>query len=324
MKKFIVITSIAFTDAIRKYSEIEDWELIVVGDRKGPESFPLNSTFIKFKGDLESEYNFSKYAPVDHYSRKNIGYLHAIKMGANYIYDTDDDNYPLENWKELFQEEKNLKFIETSEGVFNIYSLFTHEKIWPRGFPLKYINKKIIPKYEEQKYKVAIWQGLADNDPDVDAIFRLVVGKEIKFKNGSYGIAKNTFVPFNSQNTSWSKEAFPFLYLPCTVNFRFTDILRGYIAQRLAWEADLCLGFRGPTVYQLRNQHDLMDDFKDEFSMFCDLENLIEILQNIKLLGSSKIEWMRQTYRILSQEGIVKSNEIDMLGYWLKDVVSFY
>lgn len=324
MKNFIVITSIALTEAIVQYSKIEDWNLIVVGDRKGPNNFPLESTFIKFKGDLESEYIFSKHAPVDHYSRKNIGYLHAIKMGAEFIYDTDDDNYPLLNWSDLFQEEKDLKFISSNEGVFNIYTLFTKEKIWPRGYPLKYINKNIIPKYEKQKYKVAIWQGLADNDPDVDAIYRLVLGQEIKFKSGVYGIAKNTYVPFNSQNTFWAKDAFPFLYLPCTVNFRFTDILRGYIAQRLAWDANLSLGFKGPTVYQLRNQHDLMDDLKDEYLMYCQLENLLDILNKIKLVGISKIDWMMQIYEKLSYEGIVKSNEVDILGYWLEDLISFY
>ncbi|VDM75263.1 unnamed protein product [Strongylus vulgaris] len=33
-------------------------------------------------------------SPENSYTRKNIGYLYAIKNGAKWIYDTDDDNKP--------------------------------------------------------------------------------------------------------------------------------------------------------------------------------------------------------------------------------------
>ena len=52
------------------------------------------------------------------------------------------------------------------------------KKIWPRGFPLEKINesgkKSLNYKKSLVKNKIGIWQGLADNDPDVDAIYRLI------------------------------------------------------------------------------------------------------------------------------------------------------
>ncbi len=320
MKKFIVITSIAETEAIKEYASMKDWKLIVVGDRKGPLNAPINSTFIKYQGEIEKMYSFTKTCPIDHYCRKNIGYLHAMSLGAKTIYDTDDDNYPLGNWADLFREENNLKYISTNENVFNIYKLFTDTKIWPRGYPIQKLQAQIEPIYNNEGVDIAIWQGLADNDPDVDAIYRLIVGKEVKFRSGAYGIAKNTYVPFNSQNTAWKIDAFEFLYLPCTVSFRFTDILRGYVAQRLTWQNNMCIGFKGPTVHQLRNEHDLMKDFADEYSMYTQIERLINILDQIQIIGKNKKEWMLQVYEKLIKEGIAKSEELKHLTAWLDDI----
>ena len=47
-------------------------------------------------------------------------------MGANIIYDTDDDNYPLET-ERSFSRGKNLKFIKTSEE-FLIFIVFSRMK----------------------------------------------------------------------------------------------------------------------------------------------------------------------------------------------------
>ena len=55
------------------------------------------------------------------------------------------------------------------------------------------------------------------------------------------------------------------MYLPAFVSFRFTDILRGYVAQRIMWDYGLRLGFLPPNVFQKRNEHDLMADFRMKF-----------------------------------------------------------
>ena len=41
----------------------------------------------------------SKLLATDHYSQKNLGYLEAIARGAALLFDTDDDNAPLPDWR---------------------------------------------------------------------------------------------------------------------------------------------------------------------------------------------------------------------------------
>jgi hypothetical protein len=103
-----------------------------------------------------------------------IGYLEAMSNGAESIIDTDDDNIPKDNWS--FPDFKNT-YSEISEnlGFVNIYQLYSKSKIWPRGLPLNLINTKfnLENNINLKDCKVGIWQGLADEDPDVDAIYRL-------------------------------------------------------------------------------------------------------------------------------------------------------
>ena len=43
-----------------------------------------------------------------------------------------------------------------------------------------------------------------------------------------------------------------------------TDIWRSFVAQRIAWTNNWSVLFDEPTVWQERNEHDLMRDFRDE------------------------------------------------------------
>ena len=61
-----------------------------------------------------------------------------------------------------------------------------------------------------------IWQGLADRNPDIDAIYRLTQPLPVHFDKTKLRIAlaEGSICPFNSQNTTWFREAFPLMYLP--------------------------------------------------------------------------------------------------------------
>jgi hypothetical protein len=39
-----------------------------------------------------------KLLPENHYARKNLGYIRAVRLGAESIFDTDDDNAPSPWW----------------------------------------------------------------------------------------------------------------------------------------------------------------------------------------------------------------------------------
>src|SRR5260370_31762556 len=112
-----------------------DSELIVIGDQKGPYDYDLDGTrFLSLAAQLDLDFELARSLPTAHYARKNIGYLEAIGNGASCIYETDDDNAPLDSWVPRTEMVKVLSVLE--HGWINVYRLFSEERIWPRGFPL--------------------------------------------------------------------------------------------------------------------------------------------------------------------------------------------
>ena len=103
------------------------------------------------------------------------------------------------------------------------------------------------------------------------------------------------------------------------MDFRFTDILRGYITQRIMWEFNYQLGFHSPNTYQIRNEHDYFKDFLGEISMYQNVPKLIRILNNIDLQGESIQNCLLKIYDLLYVNEIVKENELKNLHNWIKD-----
>ena len=180
------------------------------------------------------------------------------------VLDTDDDNFPKINFGNNISLSVKGRYVHSKSWI-NIYSYFSNENIWPRGLPLDYIHEKGQIIHNDHKEKCHIQQFLADKDPDVDAIYRLIFKKDLSFKNSSPIILSNqTWTPFNSQNTMFFKKCFPLLYLPSFVSFRMTDIWRSFIAQAVRMVIPFSISFMNSTVDQYRNEHDLMKDFDDE------------------------------------------------------------
>lgn len=318
--KFVVITTInPFTKAIQKIANSK-YKAILVGDLKTPSYKNKKIIFLDVKKQRQLPFLTIKTCPYNSYQRKNIGYLYAINNGANTIIETDDDNYPLKNWAEI-PNSKNMNFV-LSPKTFNVYSEFTKERIWPRGFPLEDILKKARKKIvKKDSISVGIWQGLVNGDPDVDAIFRLTNGNRLNFseKQSKFVLNNGVYCPFNSQNTIWKKLFFWYLYLPVTVSFRVTDILRGYIAQRCLWEHDAYLGFTGPTMFQDRNKHNLISDFQSEIPCYLLANKIIEILDKMPLSNSPEDNLLK-IYSKLTQLDIVKKQELTSVKNWIKDL----
>ncbi len=326
MKKQIVITSIFNpTEAVLAFSKLDNYQLIVVGDKKTPEDWHCNNVdYISVKQQQNSDFELAKVLPYNHYCRKMLGYLKAIKNGAVYIVDTDDDNIPKDKWN--FPEfEQKYDCTSEDRGFVNIYQLYTKQKIWARGLPLNLINRQFELEKDltAKNCKVGIWQGLADEDPDVDAIYRLTNDTPCYFEEREpVVLSKGTISPFNTQNTIIRKELFPLMYLPTYVTFRFTDILRGLVAQPIMWLYGYQLGFINATVIQKRNPHDYMKDFISEIPMYQNCERVIELVSN-SISSSESIETnLYNAYKSLLNENIVCEKEMITLDAWLKDIES--
>lgn len=319
--KYVVITSISSpTKAVRDIAKMDDWKLIVIGDKKSPAKWRYpNVDFLSIDNQLNSGYKLAKLLPWNHYGRKIIGYLSAIQNGADIIWDTDDDNIPLSNF---YTPKFNGNFKTLSNKRFiNTYNYFTNNFVWPRGLPLNWILDSKRPKESTLQSKIGVWQFLADEDPDVDAIYRLVNGKFVYFKKKSpIVLGKGSLSPFNSQNTFFRKELFPLLYLPGYVTFRFTDILRSFVAQPIMWLYGYKLGFGPATVIQKRNPHDYMEDFRSEVPVYLDGERTVEIVESAVKKENTVTINLLLAYQALAKEGIVTSQELRLLDAWVSDL----
>jgi len=329
-KKFVVITTINYpTDAVKKIaSECQEWNLIVVGDKKTP--FDLNWKgvyFLSVQDQLMLDSAYAKECPFNHYGRKNIGYLQAIQAGAEVIAETDDDNIPYSSF--LVAVDRYVEgHLVKKRGWENVYTHFVDEtKIWPRGLPLEYINESLISKTplgEKATFDCPIQQYLANGDPDVDAVYRLTTQGEIKFKPNTVILADGTFCPFNSQNTIWWPEVYSLLYLPSFVSFRMTDIWRSFIAQICLYKVGKNLAFREATVFQQRNEHSLIRDFKEEIPGYLNNVNIMDILSSLTLsnLPERMSENLYLCYEKLVEQEIIPKDELRLLNLWLKDIES--
>jgi hypothetical protein len=323
---YTVITSIhPPTRAVLAFAKLETTNLIVVGDKKTPDDWCCNpARFISIEAQGNAAYALSRCLPFNHYSRKMFGYLEAIQSGADVIIDSDDDNIPKKNWSfPPFDGEQPC--LPEDKGHINIYTLYTSQKIWPRGLPLRYINSPAIDKREVQQksVKVGVWQGLADGDPDVDAIYRLTDNTACYFEeNRCYVLGKKTITPYNSQNTATRSELFPLLYLPAYVNFRFTDILRGLIAQPIMWLYNYHLGYTGANVRQERNTHDLLKDFESELPMYLQAEKIVDLVSAGITRQKSIENNLYDAYQTLYHADIVCRDELKSLEAWLVDCQS--
>lgn len=324
MTKAIVITSIFEpSKAVRAYAEFDGAQLIVVGDKKTPANWTCaGADYISISRQMEIAPQLSKAVPFNHYSRKMLGYLVAVKNGAEIVIDTDDDNVPKPNWS-FPDHEGDFDKIDSGGDFINVYQWFTEQKIWPRGLPLDLINKDFKGKVATKSVhcSVGVWQGLADGDPDVDAIYRLTCDEPCEFHyRAPLVLAQGCVCPYNSQNTAFVKALFPLLYLPAHVTFRFTDILRGLVAQPLMWLYGYSLGFTQATVFQDRNPHDYMNDFVSELPMYLHCRDVVDIVSDAVSSKDSLENNLHRAYSALLAKKIVVDDELRTLDAWLSEL----
>lgn len=301
-----------------------DARLVIIGDDKSPADFELpGADYMDLAAQRASGFELAVAAPTRHYARKNIGYLAAIRAGATVLIETDDDNFTTPQ----FWEPRRLQQggdVVADNGWVNIYGYFTDRTIWPRGLPLDAV-KAPLPKVEPAIVDLdcPIQQGLADRDPDVDAVFRLTHDLPLTFERRRPVILQGgAWCPFNSQNTTWWRQAFPLLYLPSYCSFRMTDIWRSFVALRIAAANGWNICFHEATVFQDRNEHDLMRDFADEVPGYLHNRAIRERLNALKLPEGADhlLDNLARCYGELILMGLVDAAEKPLIEAWSGDL----
>jgi hypothetical protein len=342
----LVVTSIAgdtnpILQQLARGAHAAGWRFLIIGDTKSPATFSLpHCEFLSVADQLawsdSHNLTYASLCPTKHYARKNIGYLEAIRAGAPFIVETDDDNQPIEFAPARDHNQHSATFfaprsllraakVLRDHGWLNVYRYWSATDIWPRGFPLEHIQQSVPSLADTPAQPVAcpIQQGLADENPDVDAIYRLTRSLPVYFgAHPDIALAHGTWCPFNSQNTTFFPPAFPLLYLPALCSFRMTDIWRSFIAQRICHANGWPILVHNATVRQLRNDHNLMRDFEDEVSGYTHNSKICTALQALTLQPGEQhtLSNLRACYTELIAHGFLPREELALLDAWLHDL----
>jgi len=324
----IVITTIQPpTESVRSMlnkAAAAGFELIAIADRKTPNvAWPAGARYVSVQEQLDSDFELARIAPFDHYARKNLGYLFAIAHGASVIFDTDDDNAPLESWAPRSLRTSARPCFES--GWVNVYRWFSDMHVWPRGLPLEHARHDDVARQLGTALDVVapIQQGLANGSPDVDAVWRLVMDRDIRFRAAdSVFLSEGTWCPFNSQSSWWFSVVHPLMYLPSFVSFRMTDIWRSFVAQRCLWALGYGVVFHAPEMFQDRNPHKLMSDFEEEMPGYLSNEKIRQALEQTSLEpGSDQVaDNCHRCYDAMVKAGFIPDREMPLLEAWLRDL----
>jgi hypothetical protein len=317
----LIITSISAPNtAMKSFAEgckKSGVDFIVIGDTKSPKEFNLDGCrFVSIEEQRKLPYKLATLLPEKHYGRKNLGYL--LSKNKDVIIETDDDNFPRPEFWNKKTDFTEARVIE-KQGWINAYRYFSKDNIWPRGFPLEELQNKNADAAIKNISGINIIQGLADENPDVDAVYRMTLSLPFSFeKNAALVLGEGSWCPFNSQNTVWKKAAFPLLYLPSYCSFRMSDIWRSFIAQRIAWTCDWKILFHSADVWQERNDHSLLKDFEDEVPGYLNNAKMCDLLAELDLKSGAQhmCENLVRCYKLMIENGWIKKDEMALVEAW--------
>ena len=282
MNKYICTTTInPATKALKKYAQKEGWNLIVAGDIKTPQNSYFDLDLIY----LTPEYQKRKYPVLSDLigwntiERRNFAILEALERDADLIALVDDDNIPYPCWGEDIKIGKEVETIEYTSSMLPVFDpifVTDYPKLWHRGFPIEllptrkynYKLKTIIPDIQ-----ASFWNG----QPDIDAVCRMNnPNLDTDFCLRYFPFTTNLMSPFNSQNTIISKVVAKDGYFLFPFIGRMSDIWIAYYITAKGYR----VVYNGPTVYQERNPHSLVEDLKQEMLGYEKTLELIYALQD--------------------------------------------
>tara|TARA_B100001057_G_scaffold494053_1_gene589816 strand:- start:239 stop:1162 length:924 start_codon:yes stop_codon:yes gene_type:complete len=279
LKKYIVCTSINKpTVAVKKFDQMKDWNLVIVGDKKTPKNYKLkNGIYLSPKKQEKIDKKLSDLIGWNCIQRRNFGILYAWKKGADIVAVVDDDNIPFKNWGKnlLINNKIKTNFYKTKALAFDPISATNHKNLWHRGFPIQILDQRKNIKKQKKIIKPDIQADFWNGDPDIDAICRMEHHPNCKFKDKYFPLASNKVSPFNSQNTFISKKVLPHYFLFPHIG-RMDDIWASFYVISKGFK----VVYNKASVFQKRNQHDLTKDMLKEFIGY---ENNLRLIKDLKI-----------------------------------------
>ena len=263
------------TKALKLFAKNKNCKLIVALDKKS-KNFKLKDSII-----LSTNYQEKKWPKLSNLvgwnciQRRNFAVLEAYNRGAEVIALIDDDNIPYNNWfKNIYVGKKiKCKEIGINKKIFDPVGYTNHQNLWHRGMPLELVKDRKYKTKKKNFIKADIQANFWNGDPDIDAVCRMIYRPVCKFKKSYFPFYSNKISIFNSQNTLLTRKVIRDYFLFPHIG-RMDDIWASFYVTSKKYK----VVYNEPTVYQQRNVHNLIKDFKDEYIGYTNSLNLVENL----------------------------------------------
>lgn len=308
-----------------KYGHQNDVDFIITGDKKTPAAAK------EFCQKMEKQYNIpvlfmdvddqNKYMekfpklngflPWNCIQRRQVAILKAYDQGSDIIVLIDDDNYiACEDYVGkhlLLGKNVDMEVVSSPTGWYNICEDLQdrqNRKFYPRGYSwVDRIDEVKDIKRETKNIRTVVNAGFWLGDPDIDAVTRLAAPIDVISykKDHNYALAKDTYSPFNSQNTAIYRDMVPVYFLVPDIG-RFDDIWSSYIVERIAWQMGDYVSYGQPLVKQVRNVHDYWVDAWVEEMGTKMTTDFCKWLRDIQLTGKTYLECGEELFAKLKEK----------------------
>lgn len=251
------------TEAVERFDAMEDWHLVVVGDRRTPADYTLErGTYLSPADQERIDPILSDLIGWDCIQRRNFGFLAALELGADIVAVVDDDNIPKPGWgtSVMVGRDVKVRVFNTDLPAFDPVGATNYPHLWHRGYPLQLLPERDYSDWSTDVIRPDVQADFWDGDPDVDAICRMQFAPNCTFDSAVFPLAANAIAPFNSQNTFVSARWLGDYFLFPGIG-RMDDIWAAYHLQARG----VSVVFGGPSVVQARNPHDLVTDMRREY-----------------------------------------------------------
>ena len=309
MTRFVLVTTtINVPTVLALYRQCDqNTEIVVVGDRRTP---PETADFCRDIGahyiDQHSQHAWNCSEPIGwgKIQRRNIGFLVALRDGADVVVTIDDDNAPLtpDYFQQFYEAFFSRRSRLSASGVNGWIDpgQYLVPPIPQRGFPREKVHAlKYTPVTD---VKVGAAGGLILGDSDMDAVTRMA-NRPIAFDVAMLGrtgvvVDPKSWTILNSQNTAILREFVPAFFLFPFVG-RYDDLYASLVLQRVMRDRDYHVHLGPPFVYQERNEHSLTRDLRGEIDGMERIVEFADVLEHTILPGKSVIGDVRWIYNAL-------------------------
>ncbi|KFH71702.1 hypothetical protein MVEG_01997 [Podila verticillata NRRL 6337] len=222
-------------------------ERVVVAETNTPKDWACGSClFLSAEEQQCLGFGIVPATPFKSYSRKNVGYLWAIKQGATTVFDIDDDNLPSSKGFVFDSPTESFVVFDSKDAAcrsINFNAHFGAPDIWPRGYPLTESHQTTSAHYLHSYGSLP--------EPARSVAAPASIDSARSGDGAEEGLREDQLLPRVSHNP--------------VVSLQLCGSWRGYWVQRLLWYIDDSLAFTATAVEQTRSPvHNFLEDFKHD------------------------------------------------------------